>query len=238
MVQRSETEPSAFEVTYGGSHSCGQEIKNQIEQLLVVQTQVGRAAGELSECNMPERVSTPNNSYNNSSTGIVFSNSNPVFNNISNSDFILTPTSSPHPDTDFSLDNDCLTDPLFDHDVPENARSTYKSSRDLMISRNADWNLSLDNLTTLFHHDVPKNDNCTYKGVHQSPLGKWAAEIRDPNHGARIWLGTYENSRDAALAYDAEAYKRYGRNAVLNFPHRYHKQAENSRPVNNVGDLS
>lgn len=218
MVQRSETEPLAFEVTYGGSHSCGQENKNQNEQLLAVQTQAGRAAGELPECHIPEMASTPNNSYNNSSTGIVFSNSNSLF-NITNSDFIPTPTSSPHPfpDTEIPLDDDSLTDLLVDHDVTENARNTYKSSAD-HIPRNADWNKSLDNLTTLFDH-VPENGNCIYKGVRRSPLVKWAAEIRDPNHGAR----TYENSRDAALAYDAEAYKRYGKNAELNFPHHYNK---------------
>ncbi|XP_055810871.1 probable WRKY transcription factor 35 [Solanum dulcamara] len=222
MVQRSKTEPLAFEVTYGGSHSCGQENKNQNEQLLTVQTQAGRAAGELPECHIPEMASTPNNSYNNSSTGIVFSNSNSLF-NITNSDFIPTPTSSPHPfpDTEIPLDVNSFFDLLVDHDVPENARNTYKSSAD-HIPRNADWNMSRDNLTTLFDH-VPENGKCIYKGVRRSPLGKWAAEIRDPNHGARIWLGTYENSRDAALAYDAEAYKRYGKNAELNFPHHYNK---------------
>lgn len=100
MVQRSETEPLAFEVTYGESHSCGQENKNQNEELLPVLTKetqrdkVGRAAGETSECYTPEIVSTPNNSFNNSSAGIVFSNSNSVL-NIPNSDFIPTPTSSP-----------------------------------------------------------------------------------------------------------------------------------------------
>ncbi|WMV30917.1 hypothetical protein MTR67_024302 [Solanum verrucosum] len=63
MVQQMETEPLTFEVTYGESHSCGQENKNQNEELLVaVGTQVGRAAGKLSECYIPEMV-TPNNSY-------------------------------------------------------------------------------------------------------------------------------------------------------------------------------
>lgn len=35
MVQRSGIEPLAFEVTYGGSHSCGQENKNQTEEELL-----------------------------------------------------------------------------------------------------------------------------------------------------------------------------------------------------------
>ncbi|KAK6789901.1 hypothetical protein RDI58_013701 [Solanum bulbocastanum] len=63
MVQQVEIEPLSFEVTYGGSHSCGQENKNQNEELLAaVGTQVGAAAGKLSECYIPEMV-TPNNSY-------------------------------------------------------------------------------------------------------------------------------------------------------------------------------
>ncbi|PHU17856.1 putative WRKY transcription factor 41 [Capsicum chinense] len=128
MVQRSEAEPLSFEVTYGGSNSCGQENKNQNGERVVLtketqRDEVGRAAGETPECYTPEMVSTPNTSFNNSSAGVVFSNSNPVF-NITNSDLIPTPTSSPYPDTDISLEDDSLT-VLFD-DVPENARSTYK----------------------------------------------------------------------------------------------------------------
>ncbi|KAH0755150.1 hypothetical protein KY290_025420 [Solanum tuberosum] len=120
VIRRIDTEPLTFEVTYGGSHNCDQENNNQNEQLLLaVQTQVGRTAGELSDFSIREMVSTPNNS---SSTGVVFSNSNSVF-NMNNSDFIPTPTSSPHP-----LDNNSFTDVLFVHDVPENTGSTYQSS--------------------------------------------------------------------------------------------------------------
>jgi len=62
----------------------------------------------------------------------------------------------------------------------------------------------------------PENALCNYKGVRQRTWGKWVAEIREPKRGTRLWLGTFNTSIEAALAYDNAAKRLYGESARLN----------------------
>ncbi|GKU92187.1 hypothetical protein SLEP1_g5950 [Rubroshorea leprosula] len=74
----------------------------------------------------------------------------------------------------------------------------------------------------------PENSTCNYRGVRQRTWGKWVAEIREPNRGSRLWLGTFPNAYEAALAYDEAARTMYGECARLNLPHISSKDSSTS----------
>ncbi|KAL3521262.1 hypothetical protein ACH5RR_019411 [Cinchona calisaya] len=83
----------------------------------------------------------------------------------------------------------------------------------------------------------PENARCNYRGVRQRTWGKWVAEIREPNRGSRLWLGTFGNAIEAALAYDEAAKSMYGPCARLNLPN-YRAPKESSHESSSLPTTS
>lgn len=62
-----------------------------------------------------------------------------------------------------------------------------------------------------------KNNKSGFKGVYwMKDRSKWKAHLHEG--GYPYYLGLYETAEEAAKAYDAEAKKRWGEYAKLNFP--------------------
>ncbi|PKA56429.1 Ethylene-responsive transcription factor CRF4 [Apostasia shenzhenica] len=74
-----------------------------------------------------------------------------------------------------------------------------------------------------------------YRGVRRRPWGKYAAEIRDPVRGVRLWLGTYDTAEEAALVYDSAAIQLRGPGATTNFAGRPPEPAPLTNVSSSVG---
>lgn len=77
---------------------------------------------------------------------------------------------------------------------------------------------------------LSKKNTSGYKGVHyEKSKQKWVATMNIKERPA--FIGFFDDAKTAALAYDTQARKYYGRFAFLNFPKEHYELSDLKKPV-------